>query len=125
MRKAFAKANGVKPALFSANSEGACPTCKGNGVITTEFGFMQGVTTPCEDCGGRRFMAEVLDYTLGEKSIADVFDMPATEALEFFSAGSRRYRRRRRSCSASSTSAWAMWRSARPSTPSRAASASG
>jgi len=87
VRKAFAKANGVKPALFSANSEGACPTCKGNGSITTEFGFMQGVTTPCEDCGGRRFMAEVLEYTLGGKSIADVFDMPASVALEFFSAG--------------------------------------
>jgi excinuclease UvrABC ATPase subunit len=87
VRKAFAKANGVKPALFSANSEGACPTCKGNGSITTEFGFMQGVTTPCEDCGGRRFMAEVLDYTLGGKSIADVFDMPVQAALEFFSEG--------------------------------------
>jgi len=87
VRKAFAKANDVKPALFSANSEGACPTCKGNGSITTEFGFMQGVTTPCEDCGGRRFMAEVLEYTLGGKSIADVFDMPASEALEFFSTG--------------------------------------
>src|SRR5690606_33954056 len=71
IRKAFAKANGVKPALFSSNSEGACPTCKGNGVITTEFGFMQGVTTPCEDCGGRRFMAEVLEYTLDDKKIAE------------------------------------------------------
>ncbi|GGF30375.1 ABC transporter [Microbacterium sorbitolivorans] len=90
VRKAFAKANGVKPALFSANSEGACPTCKGNGSITTEFGFMQGVTTPCEDCGGRRFMAEVLEYTLGGKSIADVFDMPIDEALAFFSAGESR-----------------------------------
>lgn len=90
VRKAFAKANGVKPALFSANSEGACPTCKGNGSITTEFGFMQGVTTPCEDCGGRRFMAEVLEYTLGGKSIADVFDMPVDEALAFFSAGESR-----------------------------------
>ncbi|WP_221584303.1 excinuclease ABC subunit UvrA [Microbacterium sp. G2-8] len=87
IRKAFAKANGVKPALFSSNSQGACPTCKGNGSITTEFGFMQGVTTPCEDCGGRRFMAEVLDYTLGEKSIADALDMPVVEALPFFSEG--------------------------------------
>lgn len=87
VRKAFAKANGVKPALFSANSEGACPTCKGNGVITTEFGFMQGVTTPCEDCGGRRFMAEVLEYTLGDRSIADVFDMPVDEARAFFADG--------------------------------------
>lgn len=87
IRKAFAKANGVKPALFSSNSEGACPTCKGNGTITTEFGFMQGVTTPCEDCGGRRFMASVLEYRLGGRSIADVFDMPVAEALEFFSSG--------------------------------------
>ena len=87
VRKAFAKANGVKPALFSANSEGACPTCKGNGAITTEFGFMQGVTTPCEDCGGRRFMAEVLEYTLGDRSIADVFDMPVDEARAFFADG--------------------------------------
>ena len=87
VRKAFAKANGVKPALFSANSEGACPTCKGNGTITTEFGFMQGVTTPCEDCGGRRFMAEVLEYTLGGRSIADVFDLSAVAALEFFADG--------------------------------------
>ncbi|GGD38869.1 ABC transporter ATP-binding protein [Microbacterium faecale] len=87
VRKAFAKANDVKPALFSANSEGACPTCKGNGTITTEFGFMQGVTTMCEDCGGRRFMAEVLEYTLGGKSIADVFDLSAVGAMEFFADG--------------------------------------
>ena len=87
VRKAFAKANGVKPALFSANSEGACPTCKGNGVITTEFGFMRGVTTPCEDCGGRRFTADVLEYTLGGRSIADVFDMPVDEARAFFADG--------------------------------------
>jgi excinuclease UvrABC ATPase subunit len=90
IRKAFAKANGVKPALFSSNSEGACPTCKGNGAITTEFGFMQGVTTPCEDCGGRRFMASVLEYTLGGKSIADVLDLPIGEALDFFSTGEAR-----------------------------------
>ncbi|WP_105565183.1 ATP-binding cassette domain-containing protein [Microbacterium halophytorum] len=87
VRKAFAKANGVKPALFSSNSAGACPSCKGNGTITTEFGFMQGVTTPCEDCGGRRFTAEVLEYRLGGRSIADVFEMPVSEALEFFSGG--------------------------------------
>jgi len=87
IRKAFAKANGVKPALFSSNSEGACPTCKGNGSITTEFGFMQGVTTPCEDCGGRRFMASVLEYTLGGRNIADVLDMPVSDALAFFSGG--------------------------------------
>jgi len=87
IRKAFAKANGVKPALFSSNSEGACPTCKGNGTITTEFGFMQGVTTPCEDCGGRRFTAEVLEYRFGGANIAEVLAMPISEAREFFSSG--------------------------------------
>ena len=127
VRKAFAKANGVKPALFSANSEGACPTCKGNGVITTEFGFMQGVTTPCEDCGGRRFMAEVLEYTLGDRSIADVFDMPVDEARAFFTEGKahRRFPRRRGSSTGWRTSVSAMSRSARRSQPCRAASASG
>lgn len=87
IRKAFAKANGVKPALFSSNSEGACPTCKGNGTVTTELGFMQGVTTPCEDCGGRRFTAEVLEYTFGGLDIAEVLAMPISEALTFFSQG--------------------------------------
>ncbi|WP_110589388.1 ATP-binding cassette domain-containing protein [Microbacterium suaedae] len=90
IRKAFAKATGTKPALFSSNSEGACPTCKGNGVITTEFGFMQGVTTPCEDCGGRRFTADVLELTLAGRSIADVFDMSVSAALEFFGEGEAR-----------------------------------
>ncbi|MTE23986.1 excinuclease ABC subunit UvrA [Microbacterium sp. ZXX196] len=86
VRKAFAKANGVAPALFSANSAGACPTCKGSGTITTEFGFMQGVTSPCEDCGGRRFTAEVLEYRLGGKNIAEVLDMPVADARAFFAA---------------------------------------
>ncbi|GAA3698833.1 excinuclease ABC subunit UvrA [Zhihengliuella alba] len=87
IRKAFAKANGVKPALFSANSAGACPSCKGAGVIVTEFGFMDTVETPCEDCGGRRFMAEVLEYTLGGKDITEVLDLPVAEARAFFSSG--------------------------------------
>jgi len=87
IRKAFAKANGVKPALFSANSEGACPTCKGNGRIYTELGFMETVETPCEDCGGKRFMAEVLEYTLGGKNIAEVLDLSVAHAHDFFSTG--------------------------------------
>ncbi|WP_431806386.1 ATP-binding cassette domain-containing protein [Microbacterium paraoxydans] len=87
IRKAFAKANGVKPALFSANSEGACPTCKGAGVIITELGFMDTIETPCEDCGGKRFQAAVLEYTLGGKDIAEVLDLPVSEARVFFSEG--------------------------------------
>jgi excinuclease UvrABC ATPase subunit len=87
IRKAFAKANGVKPALFSANSEGACPTCKGAGVIITELGFMDTVETPCEDCGGKRFQATVLDYMLGGKDITEVLDLPVAEARPFFSDG--------------------------------------
>ncbi|WP_243225718.1 excinuclease ABC subunit UvrA [Microbacterium sp. CIAB417] len=87
IRKAFAKANGVKPALFSANSEGACPTCKGSGVIITELGFMDTIETPCEDCGGKRFQAAVLDYKLGGKDITEVLDLPVAEAREFFSSG--------------------------------------
>ena len=87
IRKAFAKANGVKPALFSANSEGACPSCKGSGVIVTELGFMDTVETPCEDCGGKRFQAAVLEYTLAGKDITEVFDMPVVEAQEFFAGG--------------------------------------
>ncbi|HEX6327128.1 MAG TPA: excinuclease ABC subunit UvrA [Jiangellaceae bacterium] len=90
IRKAFAKANGVKPALFSANSEGACPTCNGNGVIYTELGFMETVATPCEDCGGKRFEASVLEYTFGGRNIADVLEMSVTEAVEFFGAGQAR-----------------------------------
>ncbi|MCL2793665.1 MAG: excinuclease ABC subunit UvrA [Microbacteriaceae bacterium] len=87
IRKAFAKANGVKPALFSANSEGACPTCNGNGMIYTELSFMETVATPCEDCGGKRFQASVLEYKLGGLDIAAVLALPVAEALAFFSAG--------------------------------------
>ncbi len=84
IRKAFASANGVKPALFSANSEGACPECKGLGVISSDLAFMAGVTTPCELCGGRRFTAAVLEYELRGKSIGDVLDMSVEEAAAFF-----------------------------------------
>ncbi len=87
IRKAFAKANGVKPALFSANSEGACPTCNGAGVIYTDLGMMAGVSTVCEDCAGRRFQASVLEYRLGKLNIAEVLDLPVEEALEFFGSG--------------------------------------
>ncbi|WP_017936421.1 ATP-binding cassette domain-containing protein [Nocardioides sp. Iso805N] len=87
IRKAFAKANGVKPALFSANSEGACPTCNGNGMIYTELGFMDTVATVCEDCGGKRFQADVLELRFGGLNIAEVLDLPVAEALAFFSAG--------------------------------------
>jgi excinuclease UvrABC ATPase subunit len=90
IRKAFAKANGVKPALFSANSEGACPTCNGAGVIYTELGFMDTVATPCEECEGKRFQASVLEYTLGGRNIAEVLAMSVTEAEEFFDAGEAR-----------------------------------
>ena len=87
IRKAFAKANGVKPALFSANSEGACPTCNGAGVIYTDLAMMAGVATTCEDCEGKRFQAEVLGYTFGGKDISEVLAMSVTEAGEFFGAG--------------------------------------
>ena len=87
IRKAFAKANGVKPALFSANSEGACPTCNGAGVIYTDLAMMAGVTTVCEDCEGRRFQASVLDYRLGGLNIAEVLDLPVGDAVGFFGAG--------------------------------------
>lgn len=87
IRKAFAKANGVKPALFSANSEGACPSCKGSGVIVTQLGFMDTIETPCEDCGGKRFQAGVLDYKLAGKDITEVLDLPVSEARQFFSDG--------------------------------------
>ncbi|TFV60283.1 excinuclease ABC subunit UvrA [Mycobacterium sp. PS03-16] len=90
IRKAFAKANGVKPALFSANSEGACPACKGAGVIYTELGVMATVESPCEECEGRRFQASVLEYTLGGRHIADVLAMPVSEALTFFGDGDAR-----------------------------------
>ena len=87
IRKAFAKANGVKPALFSANSEGACPTCNGAGVIFTDLGVMATMESPCEDCGGRRFQAAVLEHTFGGKDISEVLAMPVTEALAFFAEG--------------------------------------
>ena len=94
IRKAFAKANGVKPALFSANSEGACPNCNGAGVIYTDLAVMAGVATTCEVCEGRRFDASVLDYRLGDadtaKDISQVLAMPVTEAVEFFGSGAAR-----------------------------------
>ncbi|SDO82768.1 Excinuclease UvrABC ATPase subunit [Nakamurella panacisegetis] len=87
IRKAFAKANGVKPALFSANSEGACPNCNGAGVVYTDLAMMAGVATVCEVCDGKRFMAEVLEYKLGGKDISEVLAMPVDEAERFFAAG--------------------------------------
>ncbi len=87
IRKAFAKANGVKPALFSANSEGACPTCNGAGVIYTDLAVMAGVATTCEECEGKRYQASVLEYHLGGRDISEVLAMSVTEAGEFFSAG--------------------------------------
>ncbi|MET9430220.1 excinuclease ABC subunit UvrA [Streptomyces sp. NPDC003036] len=90
IRKAFAKANGVKPALFSANSEGACPTCNGAGVIYTDLAMMAGVATVCEECEGKRFQASVLDHHLGGRDISEVLAMSVTEAEEFFGAGEAR-----------------------------------
>ncbi|MDH6432519.1 excinuclease UvrABC ATPase subunit [Streptomyces sp. SAI-144] len=90
IRKAFAKANGVKPALFSANSEGACPTCNGAGVVYTDLAMMAGVATTCEECEGKRFQASVLEYHLGGRDISEVLAMPVTEAEEFFGAGEAR-----------------------------------
>ncbi|MFI5527792.1 ATP-binding cassette domain-containing protein [Kitasatospora sp. NPDC051853] len=87
IRKAFAKENGVKPALFSANSEGACPTCNGAGVIYTDLAMMAGVATTCEECEGKRFDASVLEYHLGGKDISEVLTMSVTEAEEFFAPG--------------------------------------
>jgi excinuclease UvrABC ATPase subunit len=87
IRKAFAKANDVKPALFSANSEGACPTCNGAGVIYTDLGMMAGTTTLCEDCEGRRFDASVLEYHFGGRDISEVLAMSVAEAEEFFGTG--------------------------------------
>jgi excinuclease ABC A subunit len=84
IRRAFAKANDVKPALFSSNSEGACPECKGLGMIYTELGFMETVATVCDLCRGRRFLDSVLEYELRGRNIADVLDMPIEEAAEFF-----------------------------------------
>jgi excinuclease UvrABC ATPase subunit len=90
IRTAFAKANGVKPALFSANSEGACPACNGAGVIYTDLGMMAGVATTCEECEGKRFETSVLDYKFGGRDISEVLAMPVTEAQEFFGAGEGR-----------------------------------
>jgi excinuclease UvrABC ATPase subunit len=87
IRKAFAKANGVKPALFSANSEGACPNCNGAGVIYTDLAMMAGVASTCEVCEGKRFQASVLDYHLGGRDISEVLAMSVAEAEEFFGAG--------------------------------------
>ncbi|MGV0768501.1 ATP-binding cassette domain-containing protein [Mycobacterium syngnathidarum] len=87
IRKAFAKANGVKPALFSSNSEGACPACNGAGVIYTDLGVMATVETTCEECEGKRFGASVLQYTLGGRNIAEVLAMPVTEAERYFGEG--------------------------------------
>ncbi|HIW68416.1 MAG TPA: excinuclease ABC subunit UvrA, partial [Candidatus Dietzia merdigallinarum] len=90
IRKAFAKANGVKPALFSPNSEGACPTCKGAGVIYTDLGMMADVATTCDDCEGKRFQAEVLEYTFGGQNIGEVLAMSVATAEEFFREGEAR-----------------------------------
>ncbi|MEV7647715.1 excinuclease ABC subunit UvrA [Arthrobacter sp. NPDC089319] len=90
IRKAFAKANGVKPALFSSNSEGACPVCNGAGVIYTDLGIMETVESTCEECEGKRFQSAVLEYTLGERNIAEVLAMSVTEAEEFFGSGEAR-----------------------------------
>ncbi len=90
IRTAFAKANGVKPALFSANSEGACPNCNGAGVIYTDLGAMAGIATPCEECEGKRFQASVLEHHLGGRDISEVLAMPVAEAREFFGAGKAR-----------------------------------
>ncbi|NWL09880.1 daunorubicin resistance protein DrrC [Paenarthrobacter nitroguajacolicus] len=90
IRKAFAKANGVKPALFSSNSEGACPTCNGAGVIYTDLGVMATVESPCEECEGKRFQASVLEYRLGGRNIAEVLAMSVDEAEVFFSEGEAR-----------------------------------
>jgi excinuclease UvrABC ATPase subunit len=87
IRKAFAKANGVKPALFSANSEGACPACNGAGVVYTDLGIMADLATPCETCEGKRFDASVLEYTFGGKDITEVLAMPVADALMFFGEG--------------------------------------
>jgi excinuclease ABC A subunit len=87
IRKAFAKANGVKPALFSANSDGACPNCNGAGVIYTELTIMATVASTCEECEGKRFDASVLEYELAGRDISEVLAMPVTEAEEFFDAG--------------------------------------
>ena len=125
IRKAFAKANGVKPALFSANSEGACPNCNGAGVIYTDLAMMAGVAAPCEVCEGKRFDADVLEYQLGGKDISEVLAMSVAEAEAFFAAGRLRPSRppTRSSCD-SPMSGSATSRSASPSRRCRAASGS-
>ncbi|MEU1056136.1 excinuclease ABC subunit UvrA [Streptomyces sp. NPDC005876] len=90
IRKSFAKASGAKPALFSPNSEGACPACNGAGVVFTDLAMMAGVATTCEECEGRRFQASVLEHRLGGRNIGEVLAMPVTEAEEFFAAGEAR-----------------------------------
>ncbi|WP_425508270.1 ATP-binding cassette domain-containing protein [Tahibacter soli] len=90
IRNAFAKANGVKPALFSANSEGACPTCNGAGVVYTDLAMMASVAAPCEECEGKRFQASVLKYKFGGRDISEVLAMPVAEAAQFFGDGKAR-----------------------------------
>ena len=90
IRKAFAKANGVKPALFSANSEGACPNCNGAGVVYTDLGIMDTVATTCEECEGKRFSASVLEYRFGGRDISEVLDLSVAQAEEFFGSGDAR-----------------------------------
>ncbi|WP_022907284.1 ATP-binding cassette domain-containing protein [Curtobacterium sp. B18] len=90
IRKAFAKGNGVKPALFSANSEGACPACNGAGVVYTDLGMMAGIATPCVECDGKRFDQSVLEYRLAGKDISEVLAMPVADAAAFFAAGESR-----------------------------------
>jgi excinuclease UvrABC ATPase subunit len=107
IRKAFAKANGVKPALFSANSEGACPTCNGAGVIYTDLAMMAGVATVCEECEGKRFQASVLDYHFGGRDISEVLAMPVTRPRSSSVRAKRTRRPRTRFSSASPTSGWA------------------
>ena len=126
IRKAFAKANGVKPALFSSNSEGACPACNGAGVIYTELGVMATVATTCEECEGRRFQASVLEYTLGGRNIAEVLAMSVDRGGGRSSATGRRRRRPRTRSSTgwpTSGSATSPWASRSPRCP--AASGSG
>ncbi len=125
IRTAFAKANGVKPALFSANSEGACPACNGNGVIYTDLAMMAGVVTPCEECEGKRFQAQVLEYHLGGRDISQVLAMPVSEAREFSAKGRQRPRRRASSSTGSPMSGSATSASDSRSRRCRAASGSG
>src|SRR4029078_5296427 len=90
IRTAFAKANGVKPALLSGNSEGACPNCNGAGVVYTDLAMMAGVATTCEVCEGKRFQASVLEYHLGDRDISEVLAMSGPEAEAFCGAGAAR-----------------------------------